>query len=104
MNSNSTPKSQQKSSFLHYPATPTISSKNMRSPKFENDCSSVPIMVNLDPSERISLNTGRNDFDFPICHSLRESRFFFLIHFLKDFRNNFLRIMIHIFVILIFFL
>ena len=66
MTSNSgTPKIQQKS-FLHYPATPTISSKNIRtttcSKNIENDCNtttSVPIMINLDPSERISLNKGK---------------------------------------------
>lgn len=49
-----TPKSQPRS-FLHYPATPTISSKNVRSIS-KLDSESVPIMVNLDPTERISLN------------------------------------------------
>ena len=56
-----TPKSQPRS-FLHYPATPTISSKNVRSiPKL--DSATVPIMVNLDPTERISLNKGKHTFE-----------------------------------------
>ena len=52
-----TPKSQPRS-LSHYPATPTISSRNVRSiPKL--DSATVPIMVNLDPTERISLNKGK---------------------------------------------
>ena len=46
-----TPKSQPRS-FLHYPATPTISSKKLES-------ATVPIMINLDPTEGISLNKGK---------------------------------------------